>query len=280
MNKDFIIYGDTDSCYIGIENFIINNINDKNKWFNLDSDKKIEYVKRISKEIEDNINKRIFNETQKNDYNSQVKDFKIGFKQEIIARSALFIKKKKYAYWVVDDEGTPADKISVTGLEIVRSDTAQAVRPMLKKLLEMILKQHPDDKISEQIQVYKKQLKKLHPEDLSANIGINKLEKYLGTGFPIKGTPWHIKGVHNYRMLLKDIHEGMKARVVYVKKNAYNIESITFNNWPKEFEKVVSFDTNKMIEKFFLKKINTLLEPMNKEKLLRENTKKKINLFF
>jgi len=289
MSEDLVIYGDTDSCYVNIENFILNNIQNKNNWYKIPDDKKLDIVKRISKQMEDNINKRIFRETQIGDYNSQVKDFKIGFKQEIIARSALFIKKKKYAYWVIDDEGTPVDKISVTGLEIVRSDTAQAVRPMLKHIMEMILKQHPDKKINEQIQKYKKELKKLTPEDLSANIGINNLEKYLSTGSPIKGTPWHIKGVHNYRILLKelnlqdryeDIHEGMKARVVYVRKNQFNVDSITFNEWPDEFNKVVSFDTDKMIEKFFLKKINTLLEPMNKENLLREDTKKKIDLFF
>ena len=289
MLKDYVIYGDTDSCYINIENFILNNIKDKSKWTNMNDDKKIDIVQRISKEIENNINKRIFTETQKGDYNSQVKDFKIGFKQEMIARSALFIKKKKYAYWVISDEGNPVDEISVTGLEIVRSDTAQAVRPMLKHIMEMILKQHPDDKISDQIQKYKKQLKKLLPEDLSANIGINNIDKYLKTGSPIKGTPWHIKGVHNYRVLLnelelqdkyEDIHEGIKARVVYVMKNPFNIDSITFTTWPIEFNKVVRFDTDKMIEKFFLKKINTLLEPMSKEYLLKENTKKKIDLFF
>jgi len=289
MQTDRVIYGDTDSCYINIENFILDNIKDKSKWLNMADELKIEIVQKISRTMEDDLNKRIFTETQKGDYNSQVKDFKIGFKQEIIAKSALFIKKKKYAYWVINDEGTPVDKISVTGLEIVRSDTAQAVRPMLKHIMEMILKLHPDEKISDQIQTYKKQLKKLEPEDLSANIGINNIQKYLSTGSPIKGTPWHIKGVHNYKILLKelkledkyeDIHEGTKCRVVYVRKNQFNIDSITFTTWPKEFNKVVSFDTNKMIEKFFLKKISTLLEPMNKENLLREDTKKKINLFF
>ena len=164
MNKDYVIYGDTDSCYVDIESFILDNINDKNKWLNINDDEKTKYIQKISKQIEDNINKRIFNETQKSDYNSQVKDFKIVFKQEIIAKSALFIKKKKYAYHVINDEGTPVDKISVTGLEIVRSDTAQAVRPMLKHIMEMILKLHTDEEINEQIQLYKKELKKLDPE--------------------------------------------------------------------------------------------------------------------
>ena len=95
MNRDHVIYGDTDSCYVGIESFILDNIKDKSKWLDMTDDKKIEYVRKISEIMEDNLNKRTYTEAQKGDYNSQVKDFKIGFKQESIAKSALFIKKKK-----------------------------------------------------------------------------------------------------------------------------------------------------------------------------------------
>ena len=86
-----------------------------------------------------------------------------------------------------------------------------------------------------------------------------------------------MKGVANYRMLLKqygieniyeDIYEGLKSRVVYVKNNIFGIETITFQRWPKEFDKDIEIDYEKMIEKFFLKKIGFLLEPMNRSFLL------------
>jgi hypothetical protein len=34
-----------------------------------------------------------------------------------------------------------------------------------------------------------------------------------------------------------DVHEGVKAKVIYAKKNPYNIKTITFNEWPKEFDR-------------------------------------------
>jgi DNA polymerase elongation subunit (family B) len=238
--------------------------------------------------MEKYVDNRIFNEVQLGDYNSQVHDFKIAFKQEIIAQTALFVKKKKYAYWLKDKEGVPSDKIDVTGLEIVRSDSAEAIRPRLKKIMEMIMKQYPDSEISAEIAKYKKELMQLKPEDLAANIGINNIKKYLGRGAPIKGTPWHVKGVYNYRLLLdrldlkdkyEDIHEGNKAKVVYVKKNPYNVDSIAFIDWPTEFRKVVQLDKETMIEKFFIKKIRLLLEPINKE-YITERDDSKLTTFF
>jgi hypothetical protein len=238
--------------------------------------------------MESYIDDRIFNEVQLGDYNSQVHDFKIAFKQEIIAKTALFVKKKKYAYWLLDKEGVPKNDIKVTGLEIVRSESAEAIRPRLKTIMEMIMKQKDDDEIAAIIREYKKELMKLNPEDLAANIGINGINKYLGDSkgkwktndnlkFPVKGTPWHVKGVYGYRLLLKqlglqdkyeDIHEGLKAKVIYVKKNPYNIETVTFHVWPEKFDEIVTFDSETMIEKFFIKKVRLLLEPLEKDNII------------
>ena len=139
------------------------------------------------------------------------------------------------------------------------------------------MRQQNDENIGKTIRAYKKELNKLSPEDLAANIGVNGIRKYLGSGTPKKGTPWHVKGVYNYRLLLnelgiqdkyEDIHEGLKAKVVYVKKNPYNVETITFHQWPTEFDELVQFDAEQMIDKFFMKKVRLLLEPINKESII------------
>lgn len=274
--QDYVAYIDTDSLFVKLGKWI----EDQGRydgWNQIDDDEKIEWIKKISLEMEKYIDERIFNEVQIGDYNSQVEDFKIAFKQEIIAKTSLFVKKKKYAYWLLNDEGIPTDKIKVTGLEIVRSDSSEAVRPRLTHIMEMIMKQMPDNEIADQIRKYKKELRNLDPEALAANIGINGIKKYLGEGFPIKNTPWHVKGVYNYRLLLKelgienkyeDIQEGLKGKVVYVKKNPWRVDTITFNEWPKEFNQVIQYDPEMMIEKFFIKKIRFLLIPLDKEEIL------------
>lgn len=274
IEDDMVAYIDTDSLFIKLGYFFDEILPE---WKEMDDDAKISKVLDFSKKIEKYVDERSYKETQLLDYNSQVHDFKIGFKQEIVAKSALFVKKKKYAYWMVNDEGTPCDKLSVTGLEIVRSDSAEAIRTRLKHVYELIMKGADNDELLKTIQRYRKELKKVTPEEIAANVSVNNIEKYVGDGHISKGTPWHVKGVANYRMLLKeldivnqyeDIYEGTKGKVVYVKPNRYQVETITFNRWPKEFDRYFVVDYEEMINKFFLKKIGFLLKPMNKMHLL------------
>ena len=182
---------------------------------------------------------------------------------------------------MLDKEGVPQNDIKVTGLEIVRSESAEAIRPRLKEVMEMIMKQKGDDVLSKNIRKFKKELSILEPEELAANIGINNIRKYLNSGSPKKGTPWHVKGVYGYRLLLdklglkdkyEDIKEGLKAKVVYIKKNPWNIETISFYNWPEEFDTLIQFDSSIMIDKFFIKKVRLLLEPIDKEQLIDVDT--------
>lgn len=273
---DYIIYIDTDSLFVNLGKWIEDSGLGE-KWKTISDDDKVEIIKKISKVMEKYVDKRIFNETQLQDYNSQVKDFPITFKQEIIAKTMLAVSKKKYAYWLLNEEGIPTNEIKVTGLEIIRSDSSEAIKPRLKHVMEMIMKQESDEEITSQIRKYKKELLKLDPEALAANIGINNIKKYIKGGTPIKGTPWHVKGVAGYRLLLKelgienkyeDIKEGLKAKVVYVKKNPYGVETITFNEWPIEFNRIIQYDKDTMVEKFFIKKIRFLLIPINKEHIL------------
>ena len=286
--EDWIAYMDTDSVFIRLGDWLTLVVGDT--WTEAEDKAKISYIRGLSHAIEQYVDGRCYNEVQKLAYNSQVDDFRIVFKQEIIAKKALFVKKKKYAYWCVDEEGAPVDKISVTGLEIIRSDSSEAVRERLRHVVEMILKDTPEEEIIETISRYKKELKEVAPEEIAANIGVNKLDKYIKDDLTWeKGTPWHIKGVANYLKLLKQfgiedkyetIEVGLKARVVYVKKNPLNIDTITFHRWPTEFSEIVEIDYDKMIDKFFVKKIKALLEPANKVDLLEGEMKQAISAFF
>ena len=42
-------------------------------------------------------------------------------KQEYVAKSGLWIAKKRYAQWVIFKEGKPTDKLDIKGLDVVRS---------------------------------------------------------------------------------------------------------------------------------------------------------------
>jgi len=175
-------------------------------------------------------------------------------------------------------------------LEIIRSDTPLLFKKGLNIILDMILKDFDDSDIAKIAQKYIKEAKKLSPDQLASNIGINNINKYVDKeGNYKKGTPWHIKGYANYTKLLRTLniqdkypilHENTKAKVLYVKKNSFNVETISYNVWPKEFNKIgIIPDIDKMIDKFFIKKIDYLLTPEGKQGLLDRHNEN-LNIFF
>ena len=274
---------DTDSLFIAVEEFLLDQGVDKEQWDAIPDEQKIIFVKQISKVIEKHVDDEAYTRTQQDTYNSTVErgDFSIGFKQEIVCRTALFIKKKMYGYNVVDEEGEPCDKIDVTGLVIIRSECPSIFRVALRHLLEMILKGASDEDIKSKVDEYKTSMKSASAEDLSENKGVNNIHKYIVNGKPIKKTPYHVKGANNYHMLLREfgientyeqIKEGDKAKILYVKKNKYGIEVITYYDWPQEFtDNGIQIDYGKQMEKFFIGKVKFLLAPQNREMILTQS---------
>mgnify|MGYP002338705336 CR=1 FL=1 len=279
--KDYVCYIHTDSLMTKGFEWLRDNGVDEEKWEKLSLEQMLEYIKRIAKEVEKYVNERTFEETQKIHYNSQVFDFATTFEQEKIALSGLFKDKGRYATWTLTDEGKWKDEMSVTGLEIIRSDSPEVVKPLIKKVLEMLLKHYPDEEVKKYITQCKKELRQYSPEEIAENKGINKLEIYTNGSEYKKGTPHHIKGVANFKFLLNrfnleneyDIPQnGNKAKVLYVQRNPFNIESLSVMNWPKEFDKFgIHVDYEKMIQNNFTKKVNNLLEVIGKEGLLNKN---------
>jgi DNA polymerase elongation subunit (family B) len=263
--------------YLTVGKFIDDN--NLKKFYDLSQEDKIKYLVKISDIIKDYINEQSRERTQKQDYNSPVTDFDIVFEIEKIALSGLFTTKKKYATWTLLEDGKAKDAMSITGLEVKRSDSPEVVKPMIIHVLEMILKQEPDNKLRYVINSYKHDLLSVSPDEIAENKGVNKLDKYLVNEIEWKkGTPHQLKGVANLRFFLKEFklenkydlpQEGVKAKVVYLKKNRYNRESLTFYKWPKELQKYgVEVDYTKMIENNFFKKIKNYLKYIEKLNLL------------
>jgi len=278
---------DTDSLFINIGGFLNTNLGDS--WRKLPEERLLSYIKSIANVLSEYVNDHCYREMQREFYNSANTEFRIVFKQEVIAKTALFVKKKKYSMWIVDEEGASTNKIKTTGLEIVRSDTPEVVRPMLKTIMEMILKNRTDDEILQIIDECKKKLHGVYPEEIASNIGVSNLEKYItADGNAKKGTPSHVKAAINYKKLLdilhiedkyEEIQSGTKMKKVYLMKNQYGFDAMAFLRWPSEFDSIIQINYDKMIEKTFVSKINILLDPMNKTELLNM-CKENLGLFF
>ena len=286
---DFIGYGDTDSLFLCVGKYINSNKELQSKFNLLQSNKeKVNFILKLCKEIEAVVNDYSFNVIQKQHFNSQETEYTINWKQEIVCPSVLLVQKKKYGCWVVNEEGKTVDKIKVTGLDIIRSETSKPIKEMLKDVMTCILKNETDDVIRTKIIDYKKSIRDLPFEDISGNVGVNNIKKYIGPEGPLKGCPWHVKGVYAHQILIEkfglqdryqEITEGEKSKVIYLLPNPYGFETLTYSSkYPREL-KCVQPDVEKMIEKFFIKKIEMLLEPCGKLHLLNLN-QETLNFFF
>lgn len=230
------------------------------------------------------MNKLCYEKVQKEDFCSAEEDFRIIFKQEVVAKNMLTVKKKKYAIWSVSEEGAKVDDITIKGMEIIRSDSPVIIKKQLRSLLQQILRGLDDEGIAKAISSYKEELKSATPQDIASNIGVNALKKYIINGELVeKGATMQAKAVYYWRKLRKDfgleskyddIEEGNKTKVVSLLKNPYGIEAIAFpGEWPDEFEaKGIRINYKEMIEKHFLNKLEMLLAPLGKAHLMNENS--------
>lgn len=281
---DYTIYGDTDSAFIDINKFI-NDQGLENKFNSLNEEQKILWVKKIASAIENFVNNKSYSITQLKQLNSNEHEFKISFKSENVFKAGFWVSKKKYFLYIIDEEGVrPKEPLSVTGLETVRSDTPICVKPYLKNIMMDILLNLSDEELREKIAKYKEELRSVSPEDIAQNIGIHNMNEYLSENNSYgKGTPRHIKGVAalneiakslNIMDKIENINEGDKAKVVYIKPNRWNAETLTFIKWLPDFDNAgIEIDYDKMIDKIFIKKIEMFLEKMDKLELLTENSK-------
>ncbi len=277
---DFVIYADTDSNFYTIEKFIETHVG-LEKWNMLDDDQKVEICRRIASAVSDHVNSKAYHQVQLKDFNSQRTDFKIVFEQEIIAKAGLFVSKKMYGLGIVDKDGERTEELFVKGLDIIKSATPSAIKPRLRNIMAMIISGASDKDIIKTIQTDRRELLKVEPPEIAVNIGANHLHKYIKNGEAIKGTPWHLRGINNYHKLLGQLNlekkyerlggVGEKIKLVYaVQPNQYNVESIGFIRWPKEFDAVgVKVDYAEMIDKCYLNKIEILLNPIGKLGIVR-----------
>ena len=258
LDGDFVIFQDTDSLGLHIKPlleklkipFLIDNtINPK--------------VYTMIDEIDKHLNQEILKWGQ-TELNS--KDCRLQFKKEAICKTGLFLVKKRYVLNVLNNKGIECDYMKYTGVEINKSDTPKAIKPLIKKVIETLIKtQNPDETDTVFKETYQ-MFKSIPIENIAISKNIKNLGKYkkLSDGFEIvKHCPIHVKCAIIYNMLLdrlnlttkyEKIRSGQKMKFCYVLPNKYNINSIGFyDKYPQEFG--LEMDIDKMFNKTIVKSI-------------------------
>ena len=205
---------------------------------------------------------------------------RFDIKQEVIAKSGLFVTKKRYGLKIINDNGKKVNKLMVKGLDTVRSSFPIAMREMLSKLLEDILMDVPKEQLDKFILNFKNSMKLMEFDKIAIPTSVKGIKKYRDGNGDIfhsykLGTPVHVKSALFYNDMLKHfkvtkryslIHNGEKIKWVYLKNNPIGIQTIAYKGHedpPQILDFIRQFiNHNKIYKQALHKKIMMLYEAL------------------
>ena len=182
--EDYCIYTDTDSVFYSALPLV------KNRFSNpkIDDDKFMtEQILEIAGEVQEYIN-RSYDYFAKKFLNIQ-NGHRFEIKQELIAKSAFWVTKKRYGQWIINDSGLTVEKLDVKGLDIVRSSFPPAFRDFMTRVLKAILAKVDKGKIDGFILNFKKSLHSESIDDIALPTGVKGLKKYTKNGIKMDMLP-------------------------------------------------------------------------------------------
>ena len=270
---EFAFYTDTDSTFVSSLPLIqkrFPEFDESNEQFMIDQ------TNAIASEVQSLVN-TMYDRYSVVFHNTETHRFKI--KQEYVAKSGLWIAKKRYAQWVIFKEGKPTDKLDIKGLDVVRSSFPTDFKMIMKETLWHLLKEKDKTATTDMIHKFKSGLKNSPVLNVMKNSGVKEISKYTKkrkpfTGY-VSGTPAHVKSAINFNDLLSmhnirdidPITDGEKVKWAYVSDNPYGFETIALRGYqdPKVIEEFVEqyIDRNKIFDKELKNKLDDFYAAMN-----------------
>ena len=234
--ENHCIYIDTDSVFYSALPLVTKRYPDLDI---RNEDKMSKAILQIANEVQDYLNMS---------YDYFAKKFcnldkhRFDIKQEVIAKSGLFVTKKRYGLKIINDNGKKVNKMMIKGLDTVRSSFPIAMRELLSKLLEDILMEVPKQKLDKYLINFKNSMKLMDFNKIAIPTSVKGIKKYRDSEGGIfhtykLGTPVHVKSSLFYNDMLKyfkvtkkysPIYNGEKIKWVYLKNNPIGIETIAY----------------------------------------------------
>jgi DNA polymerase elongation subunit (family B) len=267
-----VIYGDTDSVYFSAWPILKDDVeNGKLEWT---AEKCIALYDQVAEQANTTFTDFMAKAFHCPKSRSEV----IAAGREIVARSGLYITKKRYAALVIDNEGFRTDvdgkpgKVKAMGLDLRRSDTPVFMQQFLSEVLLMVLTDVPEKEVLERITQFRKDFKNMPGWEKGSPKRANKIGHYqrLEQKQGKANMPGHVRASINWNTLKRmngdrysqEIVDGMKVIVCKLKQNplgytsvAYPTDELRLPEWFKE----LPFDDAAMAETIIDNKLDNLI---------------------
>lgn len=278
-NDDHNIYIDTDSVFFSAVPLLDKRFEN---WQDEDDKDIAIKVDAIAGEVQDYLNE-FYDHLAERVFYVDRDNHRFEIKKEYVARAGFWIKKKRYAQWIISNNGIPVDKLDVKGLDIVRSSFPKAFQGVMSDTIISILRGEEKRTISDKIMEFKNKMKELPIIDIAKNSSVKGMSKYnvpdneKNSLFQFrKSTPAHVKAAISYNLLMEfykvpykyePMKDGDKIKWVYLKRNQFGIDSIGMNGYndPPEVVKLMEdyTDHDKLFESELLKKLQDFYDVLN-----------------
>jgi len=281
---DSNIYIDTDSVFFSAVPLM-----DKRypNWKDEEQDTIAGYVNVIAEEMQDYLND-FYNILSKKILNVDKDKHRLEIKKEYVAKAGLWIAKKRYAQWIISDNGVPVDKLDVKGLDVKRSSFPKAFQEIMSDVLISILRGQTEEEITDKVLTFKKSMTEIDIKNIAKNSAVKNLTKYMPKGkrnlfSSGKGTPAHVKAAIMYNDALKHFNapfkhepmrDGDKIKWVYLKENPLGLDGLGFfgYNDPKDVNNFLETytDHNKIFERELRKKLQDFYDAIGWGEVISE----------
>jgi DNA polymerase elongation subunit (family B) len=273
---DAVIYGDTDSVYFSAYPMLKEGI-DKG-----DIPWSTENAIKLYDQVSDAVDSTFIDFMLQAFHCPKSRADVIAAGREIVAKSGLYITKKRYAALVIDNEGFRTDedgkpgKVKAMGLDLRRSDTPVFMQEFLSELLLMVLTDVEERKVLDRITQFRKEFKLRPGYEKGAPKRANKVGHYqrLEEKQGKANMPGHVRASINWNTLKRmngdkysqEIVDGMKVIVCKLKQNplgytsvAYPTDELRIPEWFKE----LPFDGDAMEATIIDNKLDNLIGVLN-----------------
>ena len=105
------------------------------------------YVNDIAGEVQDYLND-FYDILAKKVFNVDKDNHRFEIKKEYVSKAGIWIAKKRYAQWIISDNGVPCDRLDVKGLDVVRSSYPAAFRKFMSEILIEILRGDTEEQLN------------------------------------------------------------------------------------------------------------------------------------